>query len=314
MSAPVAHGADAGRASGPVGVPEAFPRSRMSRWLREPLLQFLLAGFALFAVYRALHPAAFSPPADDRIVITRDDLRQMSVVWLAQGRQPPTPAQIASLVEAKVREEVLFREALALGLDKNDTIVKRRLVQKMDFLAEDLASLGEPGRDELKAWFDANRERFARAPRASFRHLYFSPDRRGARTRDDAVTALAKLRGRRADAAGIAALGDQFMFQDYYPDRSFDQIATAFGPQFAKTLFDQVPGAWQGPVESGLGWHVVWIDELQPMRVPPYEEIEAEVKQEWIAERRDEAKRRSYEAMRARYTIVLPDETAPGNR
>lgn len=296
----------------PVGDPGGRSPFRLGRWLREPLLHFLLAGLALFGVYRLVNPAAFSPPADDRIVITPDDLHQISVVWLAQGRPPPTPAEMAKLIEAKVREEVLFREALALGLDKNDTIVKRRLAQKMDFLAEDLGSLADPGSEELKAWFDANRDRFARAPRVSFRHVYFSPDRRHERARADAARALEKLQGKPADAAGAAALGDPFMFQGYYPDRSFDQVATAFGPKFARALFEQAPGAWRGPVESGFGWHLVWIDELTPKRIPAFEEIEPEVKQEWIAERRDEAKRKAFEAMRARYKVVLPEAPAPG--
>jgi hypothetical protein len=286
------------------------PPARPGRWLREPLLHFLLAGLALFVAYRALNPASAEREASDQIKLTEDDLRQITVAWVAQGRPPPTPEQLKNLVETRVREEILFREALALGLDKNDTIVKRRLAQKMEFLAEDLSGIGDPTRDELKAWFDANAERFAFAPRASFRHLYFSPDRRGARARDDAARSLAKLQGKSADSPVAAGLADPFMFQAYYGDRSFDQLASAFGATFAQSLFGLEPGAWQGPIESGYGWHLVWIDALQLKRIPAFEEVEPEVRREWIAERRAETKRKAYEAMRARYEVVLPGSSA----
>jgi len=292
----------------PDGSPAQAPTGR--RWLREPLLHFLLAGLALFLVYRALNPVAADRDASNRITVTEDDVRQMSIAWRAQGRPAPTPEQVRSLVESRVREEVLYREALALGLERNDAIVKRRLAQKMELLAEEFAAIGDPRPDELKAWFAQSPERFALAPRASFRHVYFSPDRRGARTRDDATRSLEKLAGKPADSAVAAQVADPFLFQSAYTDRSFEQVAGVFGPQFARALFGLKAGSWQGPVESGYGWHLVWIDSLTPARAPTFEEVEAEVKQEWIAERRAEAKRKAYEAMRARYEVVLPESLA----
>jgi len=180
---------------------------RLRRWLREPLLQFLLIGAVLFLGYRTLHPSPEAGSPSTRIELTEDDLRQMSVAWLAQGRPAPTPEQMRSLVDMRVREEILYREALGLGLDKGDTIVKRRLAQKMEFLFEDVSALREPTREELKAWFEKNSGRFALAPRASFRHLYFSPDRRGPRAREEAARALDKLRGKPARIDDGAAIG-----------------------------------------------------------------------------------------------------------
>ena len=124
--------------------------SLLKRWLREPLLHFLLAGLALFAMYQALNPAAVEQGNRSRIELTNDDLRQLAVGWMAQWRRPPTPEEMRRLVDSKVREEILYREALALGLDQDDTIVKRRMAQKMEFLAEDLAALREPNREELR--------------------------------------------------------------------------------------------------------------------------------------------------------------------
>lgn len=288
------------------------PAAALRGLLREPLVHFLVAGVALFAVYRVLNPASAEREPSSQVRLTEDDLRQITVAWVAQGRPPPTPQQMKSLVETKIREEVLFREALALGLDRNDSIVKRRLAQKMEFLAEDLSGIGDPTRDELKVWFDANAERFALAPRASFRHLYFSPDRRGAQAREDAVRSLAKLAGHPSDSPVAVRLADPFMFQAYYGDRSVDQLAGVFGEAFAQALFALKSGAWQGPIESGYGWHLVWIDALELKRLPEFEEVEPDVRREWIADRRAERKRAAYAAMRARYEVILPEPAVGG--
>lgn len=272
------------------------------RALREPLLQFLLVGLALFGAWQLLQPAGARE--QNRIVITEDDLKQMSLLWVSQGRLPPNQQQLQGLIDTKVREEVLYREALALGLDKDDTIVKRQLARKMDFLAEDLSRLEEPKPGELRAWYEQHKSRFALAPRASFRHVYFSPDRRGARTRADAEEALAPLAGKPIDAA--ISSGDPFMFHGFYGDRSLEVVAKEFGPPFARALAGIAPGAWSGPVESGYGWHLVFIDAMTPQRFPDFDEIEAEVRTAWVEDKREQTRSKLYETMRARYEVVLP--------
>ena len=279
------------------------------RWLREPLLQFLVAGLLLFAGYRILHPEFFRQTEANRIEVTADDLRQLEDVWTAQWHRPPTQYEMNGLVERRVREEILYREALALGLDQGDTIVKRRLAQKMEFLADDVSALRDPTTDELRAWYARNSDRFAEPGHRSFRHVYFSTDRRGERARQDATLALSKLADKPADAPTVAIVGDPFMFQDFYGDRSPEQIASIFGSQFAAAIDQVRPGSWQGPIESGLGWHLVFVTSAMPGRVPSYEEIETDIKAGWIDEQRAEARRRAFEAMKAHYEIHLPKWT-----
>ena len=161
--------------------------SLIKRWLREPLLHVLLIGATLFVVYYALNPSAGRHQDPNRIVITADDLAQIRLTWMAQWRRPPTPEEMRNLLDGKIREEVLFREAMALGLDKDDTIVKRRLAQKMQFVMEDASALRVPADEELRRWFAQNAQLFATPSLVTFRHLYFSPDLRGARARDDAA-------------------------------------------------------------------------------------------------------------------------------
>jgi peptidyl-prolyl cis-trans isomerase C len=283
---------------------ELKPPTLVHSWLREPLLHFLLAGALIFAIYQLLNPTANRTDRTSQIVLTKDDLRQLAVHWLAQGRPLPTAGQMRALIEQRVSEEILSREAVALGLDKDDEIIKRRLAQKMDFLAADIAALQDPGDAELRAWYTQNSDRFALPPRASFRHLYFSFDRPGAR--DRAAGILDKISGKPADALEVATVADPFMFQDYYAERAPDQIAKEFGPDFAKAVFQLKPGAWRGPIRSGYGWHLVFVDAIEPGRVPAFEEVEPDVKSAWLDERQREIKRTALEAMRARYTVVVP--------
>jgi peptidyl-prolyl cis-trans isomerase C len=280
--------------------------SRLRRWLREPLLHFLLIGAALFTVYHIRNPGAAQLANGSRIELTEDDLRQIDDYWMGQWHRHPTREEWSSLIDNKIREEILYREALAMGLDQGDTIVRRRMAQKMDFLMEDIAALHDPDRQELKTWFKKNAERFALPPRITFHHLYFSPDKRGAAARADAARALDKLK----DKSGVTPQGtdvaDPFMFQSDYGDRTPEQIAGVFGGDFAKAVSGCKAGTWQGPIESGLGWHLVWIDSITPGRVPAYEEIESDVKTQWISEQRTEVKRRAFEAMKSRYVIIMP--------
>jgi peptidyl-prolyl cis-trans isomerase C len=294
----------------PIPVTALAVRPSMLRWWsREPLLHFLLIGLGLFVVYDRLHPGSETKSESNRIVLTSDDFEQLGVTWLAQGRAPPTPEQMQSLIELRVREEVLYREGTALGLDKDDTIVKRRIAQKMEFLAEGAAIESNPSPDTLRAWFKDNAQRFSLPPRVSFRHLYFSPDRRGEHAREAAVNGMAQLSGKPGDWKDADSLGDPFMDRDYYADRSAEDMAKLFGSNFAREIGSLKTAQWQGPIESGYGWHLVFIDTAVAGREPAFEEIEPEIRAEWIEDQRAEAKRKIYEAMRARYQVVTPEVT-----
>jgi parvulin-like peptidyl-prolyl isomerase len=230
----------------------------------------------------------------------------MVILFQSQWRREPTTQELEWLVENKVQEEILYREALAMGLEKDDTIVKRRMAQKMRFLAEDVAAAREPETAELKSWFEKNKSMFAQPSRVSFRHLYFSPDRRGERAGEDAAKELSKLAGQPQDAKLAGSLADSFMFQDYYRDRAPDYLGKEFGPQFAQAVTKLASGSWQGPIQSGFGWHLVFVDTVIPGRLPAFEEIEPDVKTAWLSEQKSLAWEKAYKEMRAKYTVLLP--------
>jgi hypothetical protein len=278
----------------------------LKRWLREPLLHFLLIGLALFGLYSYINRGRGGVEPSKQIALSMDDLRTMEIYFASQWHRQPTPQEFQAMVEDKIREEVLYREGLAMGMDKEDTIVKRRMAQKVQFLAEDVAAAHEPFTAELKAWFDKNHQKFALPGRYSFRHVYFSPDRRGKNAQQDAAQALEKISGQPEDSRLATSVGDSFMFQDYYGDRAPSAIAKEFGPQFAVALEKLKPGSWQGPVESGYGWHLVFVDTVIPGRIPAFEEIEPDVKTAWLGEQKATAWQKAYADMRAKYVVLLP--------
>ena len=197
----------------------------MKPLLREPLIHFLLIGALLFGLYGLAQSGRPAAAGATDIRLSLDEIRQLTLLFQSQWRRPPTPQELDRLVENKVQQEILYREALAMGLDKDDEIVKRRMAQKMQFLAEDVAAAHEPTTADLRSWFDANSAKFAQPPRLSFRHLYFSPDQRGAHARADAGHALAKLAGQPVDAKIANSLADPFI-RSYLPATDENTPAT----------------------------------------------------------------------------------------
>lgn len=277
----------------------------LKRLVSEPLLHFVLIGAVLF--YVGYRNAPENTTGKREIVLTEGDINQMLMSWMAQGRPPPSAEAIRSMVESKVREEVLYREAIVMGLDKDDTIVKRRLAQKMDFLAEDLSTLEEPTTDVLRKYFEAHRDNFALPPRVSFHHVYYSFDAHGKGAHDIAA--------REVSAAGGPQNGDRFMFQNSYAERTEADLYSIFGPAFAHEVFGLSLGQWAGPVESAYGWHAVFVESQTPPVAPSFEQAEADVKAAYVEARRAEFREEAYRVMREKYKVVLPTfdgpETAP---
>jgi peptidyl-prolyl cis-trans isomerase C len=296
-------------------------RRRLSAALRDPLTHFVIGGGLLFAAWYAFVPEATAPVADDamRVEITEADMRRIATVLMAQGRGLPDAAQMRDLAEQEAIQRILVQEAMSLGLDRDDEVINRRLAQKMDFLLADLASLDEPTEAELRAWYAGNLDRFALPPLVSFRHLYFAQDARGLEgARRDAEALLPTLAGTGPDDPLLAGIADRFMFRDYYGGRSPVDIAKEFGPGFAEALFALRPGEWLGPIRSGYGWHLVWIDTLEPGHAADFETVRDRVEAAWLEERHREIRDRAYDEMLSRYTIVMPDpatvDFAPAER
>ncbi len=278
----------------------------MRTLLREPLVHFLLIGAALFALARFTgSPAAQGPT---HIVVTAQTIDGLVQGWQRTWGRPPSPQELDGLIEDHVREEVLYREALALGLDRDDTIVRRRLRQKVEFLFEDLAEQREPTEAELQAYLAAHAETFRIEPRFSFRHVYLSAQR-GETLRADAERMLALLR--KAGATGGTDVGDSFQLGRDFAALGASDVERIFGESFLPALSSLEIGTWQGPIASGYGLHLVLLGERVAARDPTLAEVRDAVRRDWQQAHRREANERFYRDLSERYTVTVERAAAP---
>jgi hypothetical protein len=273
--------------------------------IREPLAHFLVIGAAIFALYGLI---ADRPPADagNRIEITAGDIEQLRATFVNKWQRPPTADELRGLIERQIRETVLYREALAMGLESDDTIIKTRLAQKLEFLTEDIAAARKPTDSELAAFFAAHPERYLVPERLSFSQLYFNASKRSS-AQDEAARVLVQLRDGSADMAS-RQLGDQTLLEDRYAGKTPQEIDQTFGGNFAKTLLAVKGTGWQGPIASAYGWHLVRIDQRAPEHAPALADVREQVQRDWLFEQQQQANEAVYRQLRKRYDIVVAGE------
>jgi len=230
----------------------------MKRILREPLLHFLLLGTVIFAVYGLVSKRGSDDPA--KIVISAGQVAAMAEGFARTWRRPPTREEIEGLIRDRVQEEVYCREAIALGLDKDDTVIRRRLRQKMEFVSDDIAALAEPTDEELSTYLKAHAETFGVQRQFTFSQVYLNPERHGENLARDTGQLLAQLQ-QAGDRADVSELGDSFLLEHKFQSLPASEVVKQFGEKFAAKLGELSPGQWHGPVESGYGVHLVWITE-----------------------------------------------------
>jgi len=273
--------------------------------LREPLLHFAVLGALLFAVYGLVDRDA--PTADDRILVTRGQIESLRLSYSRVWQRPPTPAELDGLIREHVREEVLAREAAALGLDLDDVVIRRRLRQKMEFIASDLAVLGDPTDAELGEFLAAHPDRFRIESRTTLRLVYLDPERRGDALARDAERLLAEL-DRPDAAADFRTLGDPTLLDSELVDVPSSEVVARFGAAFAREVEALPVGRWQGPVRSGYGEHLVLVEGRTPGRAPALAEVRDRVASAWADARRREENERFYHELLKHYTVTIERE------
>ena len=274
----------------------------MNKLLRDPLSHFLAIGMVLFALSFWL-----GGPAEDtlRVIhISAGDVEGIKQMWAKTRFRPPTEAELEGLIDSRIKEEILYREALALGLSEDDTIIRRRLAQKMEFLSEGLIDPGEPGDADLKTYLVANPEQFQEPARISFEHVYLNPEQRGARLEQDAKALLVSFQTRDG-AVDAHHTGDPILLDIHFDLVSQASIANTFGKEFAQAMMDLSPGQWQGPVRSAYGLHVVYVHERQEDRLPDLNAVRDRVRMALLSERRRDSKDKFYETLRDLYEVVV---------
>ena len=270
--------------------------------LRDPLLHFVIAGVVLFGGYELINRGEMNPPATDPVHMGEGDIRWLKDTFANQWQRPPNQDELRGLVASFLEEELFAREAKALGLDQNDTIVRRRLAQKLEFLIGDTSRIVEPADAELRRFYDTNAERFGVEARVSFTQLFFNPEKRQ-HAESDARAALVSISGMGAD--GAAAIGDPILLENEFHEVDEQTVAKMFGADFARAIFFLRPGSWAGPVKSGYGVHLVRVTNLSPATVLSFEEVRPKVLEEWRHQQQTQAKAVYLSKLREKYGVVI---------
>jgi hypothetical protein len=288
-----------------------------TRWLREPLLHFMLAGAILFTAYTLIRGDEAASSDATTITVGRRELLTF-LQYRANAFEPETfgaaldamsDADLADVIDAYVDEEILYREARGLGLEESDNIIRQRMVQKMNFLLADVAAAGQgPDEAALEAYFEANKEAYAIQPWATFTHVFFDVTKHGG---EDGAREAAEAAKRELNAAGAGFndatdLGDRFPFLRNYVERTFEYIASHFGYEFAASLEALEPSdQWQGPISSVYGEHVVLLTRSEKRAYPELEDVRADVERDFASEQANAAKAEMLDAIRGRYHIEI---------
>jgi peptidyl-prolyl cis-trans isomerase C len=259
------------------------------RALREPLVQFALGGGALFLLYAAVQPPAGGDPGEQGVGVSVSravtvgprDLELQRASFRAAWKREPDTSELADLMEAFISEEMLFREGAALGLDRDDTVVRRRLIEKATALARPSAPVGEPDAAELRRWYQMYPHRFQQPAAFSLEQLYFDT-RKHADAGAAATAALVSLANQPAGKPAPQGVGDEFVLPTSLTDRSQAQLSHLFGTAFTAAVEAAPLGRWHGPVRSNYGLHLVRVMAKQASRLPPFEETERHVRADWL--------------------------------
>ena len=276
------------------------------RLLREPLLQFLALGAMLFALYGLAGKRSAEAP--EKIVVSASRVANLGDGFARTWRRLPNEQELQGLIEDYIRDEVFYREGRAAGLDRDDVIIRRRVRQKMEFLADDM-SVPEPSDEQLAAYLASNPERFRAEDQLTFHQVFLSATRR-ANTIDRDSKQIASILARADGAVDATVLGDPFLLGEEFRNVSPSKVTSIFGESFAKQISVMEKGRWQGPISSGFGQHFVFISEWVSGNLPPLDAVRPVVHREWANARRLEAEQKLYASLRNRYEIVVEEPRA----
>ena len=268
----------------------------MKKFLKEPLFHFVLLGALIFIVYALFGRHSFSK---DKIVVTTQDIEYLTNLWMREWNRTPTKEELNNIINDYIQEEALYREALKLGLDKDDKIVRRRMAQKMKFIMEDNVEVKDPTEQELKQYFEKNKERYKESKRYSFYQIAFLG---GEESRMKALDIKEKLK---SNPSGAETYGNHTSIPYDISDKSNEEIDMMFGQGFSAHLKGLKLNEWQEPLRSGLGYHVINIYKTGKARIPEFEQIKSTVQEDWMKEEKQKLQAQKLKELIGRYDVEV---------
>jgi peptidyl-prolyl cis-trans isomerase C len=282
------------------------------QFIRDPFAHFLLIGAGLFVLYALVND---EEPAPNSIFIYEADIQRTASQWQQKWHRAPSESELLKVIERQIREEIYYREALALDLGREDPIIRRRLAEKMEFIASDLLVPTNPSDEELTAYLAANPDKFLSPVRLSFSHIFYSADNLSSESASNSEAQLTRLNGSQ-DPKEYSGLGDRFNGKQHYEQIPDYQVARIFGRRFQEQLINLPVGQWLGPIESGYGQHLVRVDDRIDAHLPPLREIHEKVLPYWRAQQQQKSNDSLYAKLRDHYQIVIerkPSQILPAS-
>ena len=274
---------------------------------KSPLVHIVLIGCFLGIILVVVFGRPSAVDDATRVVISADNIAQLRAGWMRTWQREPTAAELQSLLQKYVHDEVLYREAVRLGYDKGDALIRHTLKLKMEFLGESQAQQVEPSLEEMQAYYAMRKDRYRVPAKVSFVHIYFSTDKRGDQADADARKALEALRTDNPELGELSGYGDRFMLKDHYVGQDQRQLRAAFGNEFAQRVVALEPDAWQGPIASAYGLHLVKVYQRQDAYLPALTEVEVKVRGDMDFENREAFKELFYTEILRNYQIEYDD-------
>ena len=278
---------------------------KLTAFLKEPIVIFILARVLLFVVYSFLDN--YFNRDENVVYITNNDINLLEQSWESRWNRPPTPEEKQGMINQHIKELVLYKTALEMGLDKDDRVIRGRMVQKLEFLGNDLIRAPQPSEQDLVTFYEKHREEYKPEEEISITHIFFDPDKRGDETLADAEKALQILRSKKGFDGDVSAYGDAFMLQNYYGNRSELEIRKLFGNGFTDSVFQLEVGKWYGPVLSGYGTHLVYVHAHTQSEIPAFTNIRESIKEDWMEDMQKKLNDRYIDELMARYEIVFEE-------
>ncbi len=279
---------------------------KMRNWSKEPLIHFFVLGLVVFGLHGVLEQKPERADDPYLVEVSSAELEWLRTMWNKRMGREPTVEDLRGQVNQVIRERILEREAVEMGLDKDDVVVRRRLARKMEFLFKDLSSLSQPTDEELRQYLDENGSRYETPVRVTFTQAFFDSDKRGAEGADRAVKAFLESSGAEDVNPSVApGLGDASMLPPHCGECDAREIRGRFGEGFFDTVKTLQPGSWHGPVKSGYGLHAVYVQERSEARLPAFDEIRARIEVDWISQRQRMNTQKAYQELRSQYRVLV---------
>lgn len=278
----------------------------LARIIKEPLVHFLFLGACIYGAY-ALFGAPEEDEGDNLIHIDVKRIDAFISGWQSRWNRPPTAQEINGMIQQNINEEVLYRQAVAMGLNENDPITRRRMAQKLEFLTSDLAQAQQPKDGELEKYFQDNMDAYRGDDLITFVHVFFNPDERDDKTLDDAAKVLKELQVAGEPDLEKLEIGDRFMLQNHFKSVDEVEVRRQLGSGFAESLMKLEEGKWHGPVLSGYGVHLVYVYQLEKAPAPAHEKVKDKVLEDWNEEKREQFNADFLDNLKKQYEIVIDD-------